>query len=110
MIWLDKRAAVQGMGWIHFLLFPVFGAGLLILVRDVLALRNAVPGHSMDIAAVRFGATLGLTTLLMLLTGWSAVRNSRKPRWGGKKRLMTPLFTDTEGSNTPDRSAQIDAG
>lgn len=110
MIWLDKRAAVQGMGWIHLLLFPVFGAGLLILVRDVLALRNAVPGHSIDIAAVRFGVTLGLTTLLMLLTGWSAVRNSRKPRWGGKKRLMTPLFTDTEGSNTPDRSAQVDAG
>ena len=27
-----------------------------------------------------------------------------------KKRLMTPLFTDTEGSKPPDRSAQIDAG
>ena len=110
MIWLDHRAAVHSMGWIHLALTPVLGAALLVLVRDALGLRKAVPGHAIDVAAVRFGITLALSTILALLAGWSAVRNSRKPRWGGRKRLMTPLFTDTEGSNTPDRSGQDEAG
>ena len=110
IIWLDHRAAVQSTGWIHLFLAPVLGGALLVLVRDVFALRKAVPGHAIDVAAVRFGTTLGLSTILVLLAGWFAVRNSRKPRWGGKKRLMTPLFTDTAESKTPDESRRGVAG
>ena len=110
MIRLQNREAVQRMGWIHLFLAPFFGAGLLLLIRDALALRNTVPGRSIDIAAVRFGTPLALATLLILLAGWFAVRNSRKPRWGGKKRLVTPLFTDTEGGKTPDGSRQNEPG
>lgn len=107
---LDGRPMVQALGWIHFLLTPVLGLVLLVLAHDTLALRNTVPGRSVDIAAVRMAAPLGLTVLLTLLTGWFAVRSSRKPKWGGKKRLMTPLFTDTADSKTPDESRPGVAG
>lgn len=100
---LENRAAVQRLGWIHLLLTPILGVALLVMARDVLALRSKASGRSVDVAGLRAGVTIGLATVLSLLAGWFAVRNFRKHKWDGRTRLATPLFTDTENTGSPNR-------
>ncbi len=106
VIRLEDRRGLRLMGWLNLVLAAGAFLCLPVLARDGLTLRNTVPGHSIDLGVVLAGVPLALFTVIALLAGWTSVRRSRRPDWSGRKRPMTPLFTDTAPGISPRRGEE----
>jgi len=95
-IGLQHRHVLRGLGWVHLVLAALGFVAFAVFALDVIEVRSrtsAAMRGSVDLAAVRAGAVVLLTSGLFLWAGIATTRQTRRTRHKGSPHEAPPLVT-----------------
>ena len=101
---LEHRLVLRSLGWTHLALTAIGLIALLFFGLDFIEIRGRARGTlngSVNVAALRAGLAVGLTSVLCAWTGLASVRATRRTRRKGHSREVPTLFTRPPKDKAP---------